>query len=208
MRHNIRECVDLQSARAMNGISCLIRCLSGDMNRSRETYNRIEPNGELSINSKQREKQGTLPLKALEMFTGPNEASHYGSRKPADLWAIGLPLHDMIFGMTPYEGNTDAQTEALQVIKRFLVLSPFTRVAWHDIGEHPRIKNEWHKVHRRLPLYCPKNDEWVPTSGWKKFMYHRIIDTTIEVAFRCQCFYLSRSIPEDLKVEVNIQEKK
>ncbi|KIJ50302.1 hypothetical protein M422DRAFT_245551 [Sphaerobolus stellatus SS14] len=34
----------------------------------------------------------------------------------------------------------------------------------------------------------------------------RIIDTTIEVAFRCQCFYLSRSIPEYLKVEGNIQE--
>ncbi|KIJ24707.1 hypothetical protein M422DRAFT_39046, partial [Sphaerobolus stellatus SS14] len=68
-----------------------------------------------------------------------------------------------------HEGNTDAQmysklitfiseekwprillidpwhrekTEALKFIKRLLILSPFTRVTWHEIEEHPWIKDE------------------------------------------------------------------
>ncbi|KIJ36578.1 hypothetical protein M422DRAFT_260917 [Sphaerobolus stellatus SS14] len=97
-------------------------------------------------------------------------------RKSANLWAIGLTLYDMIFGMAPYEGDTDAQmysklitfiseeewpsilfidpwhrekTEALKFIKRFLLLSTLTRITWHEIEENPWIKDEWHKVHLR-----------------------------------------------------------
>ncbi|KIJ24704.1 hypothetical protein M422DRAFT_274453 [Sphaerobolus stellatus SS14] len=138
-------------------------------------------------------------------------------------------LYDMIFGTAPYERNTDAKmysklitfiseekwppillidpwhrekTEALKFIKRFLVLSTFTRIAWHEIEEHPWIKDGWHKIHRRLPLYTALR----MTNGFLRVDGRSscIIDTVIEVAFRCQRFYLSRSIPEYLMVEGDI----
>ncbi|KIJ36582.1 hypothetical protein M422DRAFT_260930, partial [Sphaerobolus stellatus SS14] len=56
-----------------------------------------------------RKTGGTFPLKVRELLTGLNDAPYYGSRKPADLWAIGLILYSMIFGKVPYKVNADAK---------------------------------------------------------------------------------------------------
>ncbi|KIJ34960.1 hypothetical protein M422DRAFT_34875 [Sphaerobolus stellatus SS14] len=100
---------------------------------------------------------------------------YVGPRRPSDLWNVGITLHLLVFGCTPYTGRSDAEIyrslnnfmfeqrwteidpadilarekwEALQFTKKLLVWHPEDRPSWDDIINDPYVHDQWIMMER------------------------------------------------------------
>ncbi|KIJ34959.1 hypothetical protein M422DRAFT_262921 [Sphaerobolus stellatus SS14] len=144
---------------------------------------------------------GTFCLMAPELFTYVFEGfqDYAGPRTYADLWSVGVILHWLIFGYSPYNGSAEEEIyrdlnafvreqrwpeidpsdllarhkwEALRFIKKLLVWSPYSRPTWNDIINDSYVHDQWIMMKTgtlRAPL-VHHNGRWMPTPEWDSLL--------------------------------------
>ncbi|KIJ28951.1 hypothetical protein M422DRAFT_54412 [Sphaerobolus stellatus SS14] len=150
---------------------------------------------------------GTSVFMPPEYFTFTPKP-FYGRQHPGDLWAVGVIMHEMLFGRTPFNGASDTEVfrnivdtlekddwpviswsepcceekmEACDFMQCFLNSSPGDRIYWDIIEDHPWVRDQWqgtNGVRSQPPLAFNGKDRVAPEE-WRECHENYYVEETI-----------------------------
>eukprot|EP00798_Chlamydomonas_sp_ICE-L_P002094 gene2094-18151_t len=176
-------CVTLVLVPLMSGMKQMHE--SGIIHRDLKPENvLIDDNGEIKItdfglsidhNEIANTKLGTFEYMAPEVLACPNKNSPYDNKHnpsweytyKVDCWSIGIMVHEMLTGFTPFKGETEAETfenimsmtpdypsilspGAIDLISRALVRNPSERISIQEMVSHPWVLAKTYVVQRPM----------------------------------------------------------